>query len=663
MFYNKNAYDPNKWTYEPDFSRQAHAKGVYRDNDIRLTWQVSPRNRIAVYYDNSNRCLCPQVSATVSPEAAQDWAYPKQHLATATWTAPVTSRLLFEAGVQSRGEIWSSLPRPNTESKPDLNQIPVVEQSTGILYRGWQNVGGASYGAYTPSSLKNVRGSMSWVTGAHAFKVGFAHGMATRDLTITCRENSDCLVYRFNNGIPNQLTQVAYPIHSVTKVPGDGGIYAQEKWTIDRVTLNMGIRFDYENIYFPESTTGPTRWAPSRNVSFPKTDFLSWKDISPRLNGAYDVSGDGKTAIKVSLNRYVSSFGYQSLFGNTSNPVMQMANTVTRTWNDGNRDYVPNCDLTNPFANGECGTMSDTKFGNSTVTTTVDPDILRGWGKRAYNWEFSATVQRALLPRLSAEVGYFRRTYGNPTVTQNRAVATSDYSPYGFTAPADSRLPGGGGQRIDGLYDLNPNKVGQVDNYLTFAKNFGEQVEMWQGVDVAVAARVRGGVTLQGGLSTGSTLNDNCEIVRQINNPSEYNCRTQTKYLTQVKFLGAYTIPRIDLQVSGTLQSVPGPVIAANYVVPAALIVPSLGRPLSSGAPTVNLVEPGTLYGERLNQLDLRFAKSLRAFGGRIALNLDLYNALNDNAVQQQNNSFGAWQVPQIIQQSRFAKISAQLNF
>jgi hypothetical protein len=664
IFYNKNAYDPNAWTYDPDFSRQGHAEGVYRDNDVRLTWQASPRNRITAYYDNSNRCLCPQVSATVSPEAAQDWAYPKQHLATVTWTAPVTSTLLFEAGLQSRGEIWSSVPRSGTESNPRGNQIPVVEQSTGILYRGWQNVGGASYEAYTPSSLKNFRASMSWVTGAHNFKVGFAHGIATRDLTLTCRINSDCLVYRFNNTIPNQLTQVAFPLRSVTKVPGDGGIYAQEKWTIhNRLTVNAGLRFDYEYMYFPESTNGPTLWTPARNAVFPKTDFLAWTDLSPRMGVAYDVKGDGKTAIKVSLNRYVSSFGYQSTFGNTSNPAMLMASTVTRTWADADRDYLPDCDLRNPFANGECGTMSDTKFGNSTTTTAVDPDILRGWGKRAYNWELSTSVQRELVPRVSAEVGYFRRWYGNLNVIQNRAVSPSDHSLYSFVAPSDSRLPGGGGYTVSDLYDLNPNKLGQVDNFMTFAKNFGNQIERWNGVDVAVAVRVANGVTLQGGISTGRTLTDNCEIVRKINNPSPYNCRIETNWLTQAKFLGSYTLPKIDVQVSGTFQSLPGPQVLANYVVPVAAITPSLGRTPSAGSPTVNLLQAGTMYGERLHQFDVRFSRNLRFSGARLALNLDLYNALNGNAVQQQNNSFGAWQVPQIIQQSRFAKLSAQFNF
>src|SRR5207244_3333321 len=108
---------------------------------------------------------------------------------------------------------WQSLPRSDTEANAAGNQIPIVEQSTGLLYHGWQNVGGASYLAYTPSHLTNIRASLSYVTGAHAFKVGFTDGIANRDNNLFCSPNSNCLVYRFNGGVPNQLTEVAFPLH------------------------------------------------------------------------------------------------------------------------------------------------------------------------------------------------------------------------------------------------------------------------------------------------------------------------------------------------------------------------------------------------------------------------------------------------------------------
>jgi hypothetical protein len=142
-------------------------------------------------------------------------------------------------------------------------------------------------------------------------------------------------------------------------------------------------------------------------------------------------------------------------------------------------------------------------------------------------------------------------------------------------------------------------------------------------------------------------------------------CRVNTNFLTQVKMLASYTIPRVDLQVSGSFQSIPGPEVLANFVAPNALVAPSLGRALSGGAAnvTVNIVEPGTVYGERLNQLDVRFAKILRLGGNRATLNLDLYNALNGNAVIQQSNVYGNWQQPQGILVGRSVKVSAQYGF
>jgi hypothetical protein len=385
--------------------------------------------------------------------------------------------------------------------------------------------------------------------------------------------------------------------------------------------------------------------------------------VTPRLGASYDLFGDGRTAIKTTLNKYMVAFGLQGIFGETSNPVSRMANFVTRNWTDANRDFVPDCDLVNPLANGECGIMSDVNFGKPIPTTAIDPEIINS--NRGYNWEFSAGIQRELIPRVSADLSYFRRSYGNFVVTDNRATAPSDFDAFSITAPVDSRLPGGGGYVLGGLYNLSPAKVGQVDNLITRASNYGDQIERWSGVDLTVNARLRDGATVQGGLSTGRTLTDDCDVRQSLDNPSPLYCRVQTPFLTQVKFLGSYQVPRIGVQLSATFQSVPGPQILANYNAPNAVVQPSLGRPLSGGAAnvTVNLVEPGTMYGERLNQLDFRFGKLLRFGRMRASVNLDLYNATNANTVLTQNNNYASWMAPQAILQARFARISAQVDF
>jgi len=282
---------------------------------------------------------------------------------------------------------------------------------------------------------------------------------------------------------------------------------------------------------------------------------------------------------------------------------------------------------------------------------------------------------------MSVNASYFRRAYATFQTTQNAAVASSDYSPYCVTALSDPRLPGGGGQKICGLYDLNPSKVGQSDPVVTVASKFGNDVEHWNGMDFAVNARLQHGVLLQGGLSTGKTLTDTCGVVT--NNPqvqanssiggnsgpstSTEFCHLETPFLTQVKLLGSYTLPW-TIQVSGTFQNVPGPQIAANTVYTSAQVAPSLGRPLASAATvTVNVIKPGTLYGERMSQLDVRLSKTVTIGQTRVQGMFDIYNALNGNAVVAVNNTYGTtgatWLVPQRILPARLVKFGVQVNF
>lgn len=287
-------------------------------------------------------------------------------------------------------------------------------------------------------------------------------------------------------------------------------------------------------------------------------------------------------------------------------------------------------------------------------------------GSAATNWQFSGGVQHQLASLVSLDVSYFRTWFGNFIVTDDRAVKPSDYDEFRLEAPLDPRLPGGGGHTIAGLYDLKPAAFGiPADNFLTFADNYGKQSDHWNGVDLTVNARPRAGRLLQGGLSTGRRTTDNCQVVTKVDNPSPLYCHVQGAFLTQVKFLGMYTVPRIDVQVTGTFQSLPGPEIVGNYVAANAEVAPSLGRNLAGGARnvTVNLVEPRTMYGERMNQVDLRIAKIFKLSRIRATGSVDLYNLLNANPVLTLSDVFATWQRPQSILNARFAKVVVQLDF
>jgi hypothetical protein len=121
----------------------------------------------------------------------------------------------------------------------------------------------------------------------------------------------------------------------------------------------------------------------------------------------------------------------------------------------------------------------------------------------------------------------------------------------------------------------------------------------------------------------------------------------------------------VEVQFAATFQSLPGPQILAARGFTNAEVSPRLGRPLSANAQqvSVNLVQPGTMYGERLNQLDLRVGKLVRLSRVRTTINLDLYNALNVDAILAQSNSYASWQRAQAIIQGRIAKLSVQTNF
>jgi len=369
-----------------------------------------------------------------------------------------------------------------------------------------------------------------------------------------------------------------------------------------------------------------------------------------------------------------------SNYTNLGNPVNAMANSVTRSWNDRaglgiNGDYIPQCDLVNPLANGECGTISDLRFGQPIPSTVSDPAMLHGWGKRPDQWEWEVGVQHELMPRVGLDVGYFHRTYGNFTVTDNTLTGVADYTQFSITAPTDSRLPDGGGYTVGGLYNLNPNKVGQVNNLFTLAGNYGNYKETWNGVDVNLSLRLGKGAILQGGTSTGRTSLDVCDLRAQLPEltvtapyvvgPTSPDYNIPGQFQTQVKFLGTYAVPKVDVQVAATYRSLPGVNIVSNYVATNADVIPSLGRPLSGGAAnvTVNLVEPGTLFTEQTNLLDLRFSKLFRFGGYRTSVNLDLANAFNSSGITSVNNNYAAWQVPTGIHQARIVKISAQFDF
>lgn len=693
MFYNRNAGNPAAWTYDPATDQRAFSDASQPSRSVRLTWQATPKHKISGFYDSQRRCQCPNPSATIAPEAtspgvAGNLEYSPLDMLSFAWTAPVTNRLLIEARTGTRRESYTFDPADD----PFVNLINVTEQLgliPGLSYRGG-GIGAANQPYLDTDGLTwNTVGSVLYVTGSHSVKAGFNnlwnrrfnHWEARRAPMV--EPASDYLAYRFSNGVPNQITQRATPYERVVKQPWDLGVYVQDTWTQRRLTMNAGVRFDHYSSYAPETHLGPATLVPTRDITFPKTQMLSFKDVSPRLGVTIDLFGTQKTALKIGLNKYMQALGTQVGFMNGAlDPVSSLALFVTRSWNDSffpagdprRGNFVPDCDLVNVLGNDECGIVSDTNFGQPTRSTVSDPRTTTGWGRRPYQWEFSASVDHELIPRVSTSFGFFRRTFGNFTVVDNLALAASDFGTFSVTAPSDPRLPDGGGYTISGFMDRNPDTITRpASNSVQLASNYGDQSQVWSGVDWSINARMASGLTVSGGLSTGRTVTDNCDILAQVPEAGLLGvpyCHQVTDFLTDVKMQGAYTLPRVDVLLGVSYRNSPGPQIAANFLATNAAVQPSLGRPLAGGAAnvTVNLVGPGTLYGDRLNQLDLRIGKVLRAGRVKTVVSFDLYNALNGNPVLAENAAYrdttvSGWRIPTSILPARFAKFGVQVDF
>jgi hypothetical protein len=661
----------------------ADAAEDLRSDNVRLTWQVNRKNKLNGFYEwqwNNQPNNFAYLNAGVASMEAGNPYCNRPQLFMATWNNTATNRLLFEGGVLLNNS-WASTYDSTCAGIP-----------TNRLYRdtslSFPFNGNGPVLSRTGQRPFKQRFSMTYLSGSHRLKAGVAADESLPYQSYVDRGPTP-YTYTFRNGTPISLTEYASPTNSNSevKVRPDLGIFAQDQWTLHRLTVNLGVRYEYHRTKADPVTTYAGPLVNSYNL--PGMDCIPcWHDIDPRAGIVWDVFGDGKTAIKGQVGRYVGLVSW--VMSKQFNPQSAIATSTSRSWNDANGNLVPDCDLRDPNLNGECGPMVNKGFGTPSVSTTPDPNWIQGWGKRPYSWAWSLSVDRQVTQGVALTAGFYRTTYGNFTVTRNTAVTPGDFSPYCFTAPTDPRLPSSvSGQQVCGLYDINPDKYGLVNNVVTLASNYGNASEYYNGGDLNVVARLPRGITVSGGWNIGNSISllttwpgvttSKSNLCVLVNSPQDLHyqvtsgvatgCQTGNPYQSMIKLNGSVPLPW-GLQAAAVYQNLPGPNYGAIYTATNAQIAPSLGRNLSGGVQTVqvDLLQPLSQYFDyRINQLDLRMSKIIRSGGRKLQLNVDLYNAMNGSYALWTNNNYGTngstWLRPTSTFDGRLLKFGVQYDF
>ena len=713
MFANANMGDATKWTYVKDTSRPAVTAGSWRNASLRMTIQPTSRNKINLFWDQQMPCqgaavlgsdqgcrqsgdgeiICgapgasnPPCSATTAPEIGTYLDGFGQRVQQATWSSPMTNKLLLEAGFGTYWSQWGGTEHPGSNF---TQLVGVTEQCTNADCANFGGIPGLQYrsGTYRHNLQGTVtwRASASYVTGAQSMKFGYQGGyLYDNQYTYT---NNQFTAYRFNSGVPNQITENINSFPAQQRVRYDA-FYAQDQKTFGRITLQGALRYDRAWSYFPAVTVGPVRFLPGA-INYPQTDGVhAYNDITPRGGAAIDLFGNGKTSLKLNVGKYLQA-AQNGLTYAALRPSGRLQGTTTRVWNDTNKNYVPDCDLLNRGVNGECGAIANSAFGTNVFTSDLDPTLRSGMGVRSGDWGFGASVQQEILPRVSVELGYNRRWLTNFTWDDNVLQATGDFKSFTVVAPTD-RAPGrrvGPDERP--ALQRQPERVGPHEqrDEARHATRAASTRRSTTGSS-STSARGRAAASCSRAVSArerSATTTARCVpvtpeyTVLAAQNPTNPWCNTSTGFVTRYTGLGSYTIPKVDVLFSGTFRSDQGAPLAANWTItntnPAWLsILAQLGRtPTGANATsvTVNLVEPGTLYGDRVNEFDIRLAKILKFGRTRTNVGFDLYNILNSSPILSYQQAFsptittgsGAWLAPTGVLQPRFWKFSVQVDF
>ncbi len=614
--WSANNYLGNTFTLGGD---QAVDDQHITDATIRLTTQVSSKNKLSLHYDRSIKWRGHRPNnyigvSTNDPLSDVVQTTQLNYIGEIKWTSTLTNKLLVEANMFTLPVNYSLSFEP--DAAPDA--LSTYDQTRSAIY----NVSPRE--DHNTARMFTYAGNATYVTGAHAFKVGTQVRTGWSEELFTTRGD---IVQVIVNDKPNSVYLMNTPSgHKESGV--NAGIYVQDSWRFNRLTLNPGVRYERFVMSIPAQGAPAGTWAPARD--FPaQNGIVNWNTVSPRFGFSWDVFGNGETALKGGVSRY------DRMAGITIVQPLNQRNISRQTcpWSDDNGDIrAQNSEIN--FA--KCSGSLVPSLGH------VDPNL-----KRPHQWEYTLMIQRQVGRNTSVSLGYYGRRFTDLYTTVNDAVPASAYSPATITNPLT-------GQALT-VYNQDPATRGQVSNLLT---TLPDLKQTYNGAEVQVNTRFEK-ATVFGGFTIGRDYGDNDS--GDLNNPNLLiNNRGAIGYDSRYQIRGgfSYRLPA-EFQFSGSIREAQGLPQVRNYVVTTS-IVPGLTQVNQ----TVKVAPNGEFRYPWVNLVDLRVTKSFRFGGVRVEPTVDLFNVFNNNAVTSAVTTVGpSLGRPSAIVMGRLLRIGGHLTF
>ncbi|MGE3508915.1 MAG: carboxypeptidase regulatory-like domain-containing protein [Vicinamibacterales bacterium] len=634
---------------------------------VRLTWQVNQKNKFSVYHDRypkfkGHEVIGGFIADWETAAGRRDPEHALYYTGQAKWTSTLTNKLLLEAGYSTNVEYLFIGYQPGVQKERNTPEwFTTIGKQDLLNLRAYD--GRISPANGIDPKANTITTMLSYVTGSHALKTGV--NWTFGDYVLEYDINGD-LVQLYRNGVPDSVRLYNTPVRANEYLNANLGMFVQDAWTVNRMTLNMGVRFERFVGQIKDQNIGEGRFAPARTFN-EVTGLPSWFDVAPRLGVSYDLFGTGRTALKATYGKYMA--GQTTSFPARYNPLQ--ISTDTRSWRDLNGDNIAQ--------NNEIGPSNNAAFGLPVQTVRPDPDI-----KREYDLEYTAQVQHEVVQGLSLSFGYYRRGTHNQRVTRNLGWSDSDYTIVNVVSPLDGT--------VIPVYNLNPALRANLNRLDENSTNSDLRRRTYNGFQTGFNARVRG-FQFFGGWTMDRIVDVRCDAIESnagryagtaaiaaSNQPQpDFHWCDQSQldmpFLHEFKVAGSYTLPWYDIQANVALQSYNGQPLFTRWNIgqttryaancpgpcrPGELVIPNQTLP----SYIVDLVAPGQAFYERQNQLDMGFRKIFRVGKYQLSGQVDFFNIVNSSYIKSQNVTFGSsLGTPLDILQPRTMRLAAQLKF